>query len=106
MTCEDAAALWGLALSTVQRWARKGMIEGVTRVRARSGTRYEIPNDAKMPDVVLHPKRKNSEEHCRQLSPEQYITLYGGMQSGREIADRLGISTREVRRIYDRIGRL
>ena len=109
MTCVDASIKWDVSLSAVQRWVRKGLIEGVTRVQGTNkngGFRYDIPDEAEKPDCEVRARRGSPEEHLRTMKPAEYIALYGGVRSIKTLAEDLGITVREVRRIYDQSARL
>lgn len=108
MTTQEAADKWGVTKSTVKKWCRYDLIPGVYKVKMHRGMTWILPDDAVPPPPGTGRKRggQNSDSSAkpkRGMTNERYIMLNGATQSTRWIAQVLGISTAEVRAIYDKV---
>lgn len=107
MTVVEAAEKWGMSTASICRWARQGLIP-VKREKGTKGpgNRWMIADDAICPKKFE--KRKPPEPKPKRPPDEQllthagYVAKYGGTKSIKQIADALGITRNEVRRLYER----
>lgn len=96
MTVAEASAKWGVCESTIRKYILAGVVSGVYRVKIRNGYKWIIPDDLPCPAEKYAMRNAPSEK-------EAYILRYSGTMSIKTIAANLGISTAEVRRIFDRL---
>jgi DNA-directed RNA polymerase specialized sigma24 family protein len=98
MTVEEAAKKWGIAETTVRQYIRAGVVSGAYKEKTNRGCgfRWIIPDDAPCPYQKYVMRNAPTEK-------EAYILKYCGTLSIRSIAENLGISTAEVRNIFDRL---
>lgn len=92
MTTREAGEKWGVAECTVADWIRAGLIPGAYKAMLKGHERWMLPDDATCPRYVMRADTK-----------EEYILKYSGTLSIKSIAANLGISTAEVRSIFDRL---
>lgn len=106
MTVGEAAKLWGMNRSSVCRLVRQGIVPAQKEPKPKTpGYHYIIPDDAEKPRkfakrVKAEPKPLMAPAD-QLLSPAGYVAKYGGTRSIVQIADALGITRDEVRRLYD-----
>ena len=108
MTAQEAADKWGVSKSAVKDWCREALIPGVYKVKMHRGMTWMLPDDAVPPPPGTGRKRggHNSDTITpgkRMKARAAFIMQHAGTKSTRSIARALGISTDEVRSIYDRI---
>lgn len=120
----EYALLNGYSPQTVRKWAQKGLLEGTQRVPAVSGYEYRIPMDAMPPAPTGRPRIKNGvPESAWNPAPVQekssppeppkrtrreinrYIRQHAGDQTYARISRELGLTTLEVRAIYEKLHR-
>lgn len=94
MTVAKAAKNWGLHESTVRQYIRAGVIPGAYMAKNNGPAKWFIPDDT--PSPVEKYKLRNAPS-----SKERYVMKYCGTLSIKEISKNLGISTAEVRNIFD-----
>ena len=107
MKTREAAAKWGVSLSAVKTWLYNGAIPGAYKVPTNYGMAYFIPDDAPCPPKnARHGMKRTADCTCPpkgSMSNRRYIAMYGASKSTASIAETLGITTKEVRAIYDRL---
>ena len=110
MTTQQAVEKWGVSKTSVKQWLRDGLIPGARKVKIRNSMTWILPNDAVPPPKGSNCGRKRGIPNSDvpqapkgRMSKEKFIMLHSGTKSTRGIAQALGISTAEVRAIYDRI---
>lgn len=106
MTIGEAAKLWGLNRSSVRRLVRQGIVPAQKELKTKApGYQYIIPDNTESPRKFAKrakPGPKPLQKSADQLlSPAGYVAKYGGTKSIEQIADALGITRNEVRRLYD-----
>lgn len=110
MTAQQAVEKWGVSKTSVKQWLRDGLIPGARKVKTKHGPTWFLPNDAVPPTMKFKCGRKRGIPNSdvpqapkRRISNEKFIMMHSGTKSTKGIAQALGISTAEVRAIYDRI---
>jgi hypothetical protein len=88
----EAGEKWGVDPSTVAHWIRKGFVPGAYKIKHKGSDLWIVPDDAACPRKIVPVDNK-----------EAYILKHSGTHSIKAIAEKLGISTMEVRQIFDQL---
>lgn len=116
MTAEEAGKKFDVHTRTVLEWARRGLFPGATRIRTASNqTRWEIPEDAKRPDLHVGGRRMKGVS-TRLLPPRSpdsltweekvaYIRAYAHLKTYAQLRAFTGLTTIQIRAVYDRLHR-
>ena len=126
LSVQEYADYTGYHPATVRLWIKKGLLDGTERVpsrRCKEGYEHRIPMDANPPKPVFgRPRMKNGEKevawapvqaeepgqplrHVKRSKREisMYIRKHADNQSYAAIARELGITTLEVREVYEKL---
>lgn len=99
MTVQQAMARWGCGETMVRNALRQGLVPGAHRPSNGKSSPWVIPDDAPNPIPNMR-KRKPMDDTRYHVA---YVQANSGLKSIREIANNLGITPDDVRRIYDTI---
>lgn len=94
----------GVCVETVNRYIHAGRLRGVIKVRHPNayGFIYAIPEEAvALPKELCSPRPSGKDYLPEEMA--EYIRRHCGTRTYSQISRELGISTAEVRRIYDHL---
>lgn len=107
MTTDEAAKKWGRSRSSIVKMIEEGRIPAQKIRRDGEKSRWDIPDDAKYPEVqtlsTTAPSASSEKRTLARLGERGYIAKYAGVLSIKHMAQFLGVSCDHVRSIYDEI---
>lgn len=114
MTAEEAGKKFDVHPRTVLGWALRGLIPGASKIRtADNQSRWEIPEDAKRPDLHAGGRRMKgvSTRFPPPRSPDSltweekvaYIHAYAHLKTYAQLRVYTGLTTSQIREIYERL---
>lgn len=105
MTVSEAAKKWHCTEYMALKAVRSGTVAGAAKVSSRYGPRWDVPEDAPCPiasfDGTKTPGMLPS--YADISDPVKFVRLNANTESIRYLARQLGVSTGQVRSIYDQV---
>lgn len=101
MNAREAAKKWHCDETIVGKWLRNGLVPNAVKETWRCGLRWNIPDDAPCPVSAYKPGVRA--DFMDTSDPVRFVKLNSIEKSIKWIARQLGVSTMEVRELYEQV---